>query len=42
MTQRDEVGKEVGEGGGRGIQDGENMYTHGGSMSMYGRATIIL
>ena len=30
------------EGGGRGIQDGEHMYTHGRSMSMYGRATIIL
>ena len=26
-----------GEGGGRGAQDGEHMYTHGGFMSMYGK-----
>ena len=26
-----------GEGGGRGVQDGENMYTHGWFMSMYGK-----
>ena len=26
-----------GEGGGRGVQDGEHMYTHGWFMSMYGR-----
>ena len=26
-----------GEGGGRGIQDGGQMYTHGGFMSMYGK-----
>ena len=25
-----------GEGGGRGVQDGEHMYTHGGFMSVYG------
>ena len=25
-----------GEGGGRGVQDGEHMYTRGGFMSMYG------
>ena len=25
------------EGGGRGFQDGEHMYTHGGFMSMYGK-----
>ena len=30
------------EGGGRGIQDGEHMYTHGGFMSMYGKTNIIL
>ena len=28
--------------GGRGVQDGEHMYTHGGSMSMYGKTTTIL
>ena len=26
-----------GEEGGRGVQDGEHMYTHGGFMSMYGK-----
>ena len=25
------------EGGGRGVQDGEHMYIHGGFMSMYGK-----
>ena len=25
------------EGGGRGVQDGEHMYTRGGFMSMYGK-----
>ena len=31
-----------GEGSGRGVQDGEHMYTHGGFMSMYGKTNIIL
>ena len=31
-----------GEGGGRGVQDGEHMYTSGGFMSMYGNTNIIL
>ena len=31
-----------GEGGGRGVQDWEHMYIHGGFMSMYGKTTIIL
>ena len=31
-----------GEGGGRRVQDGEHMYTHGGFMSMYGKTNIIL
>ena len=26
-----------GEGGGRGVQDGDHMYTHGGFMSTYGK-----
>ena len=30
------------EGGGRGIQDGEHMYTHGGFMSMYGKTNTVL
>ena len=31
-----------GEGGGRGVQDGEHTYTHGGFMSMYGKTNTIL
>ena len=31
-----------GEGGERGIQDGEHMYTHGGFLSMYGKTNTIL
>ena len=31
-----------GEGGGRGVQDGEHLYTCGGFMSMYGKTTTIL
>ena len=30
------------EGGGRGLQDGEHMYTHGGFKSMYGKINTIL
>ena len=31
-----------GEGGGRGVQDGEHMYTCGGFMSMYGKTNTVL
>ena len=31
-----------GEGVGRGVQDGEHMYTYGGFMSMYGKTNRIL
>ena len=31
-----------GEGGGRGAQDWEHMYTHGGCMLMYGKTNAIL
>ena len=31
-----------GERGGRGVQDGEHVYTRGGFMSMYGKTTTIL
>ena len=31
-----------GQGGGRGVQDGEHMYTCGRFMSMYGKTTTIL
>ena len=31
-----------GEGGGRGIQDGEHMYTRGGFTLMYGKTNTVL
>ena len=31
-----------GEGGGRGVQDGERVYTRGGFMLMYGKTNTIL
>ena len=31
-----------GVGGGRGVQDGEHVYTHGGCMLMYGKTNTIL
>ena len=31
-----------GEVGGRGVQDGEHVYTHGGFMLMYGKTNTIL
>ena len=30
------------EGGGRGVQDGEHVYTRGGFMLMYGKVNTIL
>ena len=30
-----------GEGGGRGVQDGEHVYTRGGFMLMYGKTNTI-
>ena len=36
---RDGMGRE---GGGRGVQEGEHMYTRGGFMSMYGKTNTIL
>ena len=30
------------EGGGRGVQVWERMYTHGGFMSMYGKSNTVL
>ena len=38
MTQRDEMGREVGSG----VQDGEHMYIRGGFMSTYGKTNTIL
>jgi len=31
-----------GEGGGRGVRDGEHMYTHGRFMLMYGKSNTLL
>ena len=31
-----------GQGGGRGVQNGEHMYTHGRFMSMYGKTNTVL
>ena len=31
-----------GEGGARGVQDGERMYSHGRFMSMYGKINTVL
>ena len=31
-----------GKGGGRGVHDGEHVYTHGGLMLMYGKSNTIL
>ena len=36
LVHWDEPEGRDGEGGGRGVQDGEHMYTRGRSMSMYG------
>ena len=30
------------EGGGRGVQEGDHVYTHGGVMPMYGKTNTIL
>ena len=36
LVQWDDPAGWYGEEGGRGVQDGEHMYTHGGFKSMYG------
>ena len=38
----DEPERWYGEGDGRGVQDGEHVYTHGGFMLMYGKTNTIL
>ena len=42
LVHRDDPEGWDGEGDRRGVQDGQHMYTHGGSMSMYGKTTTIL
>ena len=42
LVQWDDPEGWYGKGGGRGVQDGEHMYTCGKFMSMYGKTTTIL
>ena len=42
LVHRDDPEGWYGEGGVRGVQDKEHMYTHGGLMSMYGKTNKIL
>ena len=42
LVQWDEPEGWYGEGGGRGVQDGEHVYTCGGFMLMYGKTNTIL
>ena len=42
LVRWDDPERWYGEGGGRGVQDGEHVYTHGGCMLMYGKTNTIL
>ena len=42
LVQRDDPEGWYREGGGKGVQDGEHGYTHGGFMLMYGKTNTIL
>ena len=42
LVQWDDPEGWYGEGGGRGVQDGEHVYTCGGCMLMYGKTNTIL
>ena len=42
LVHWDDPGGWDGEVGGRGVQDGEHVYTRGGFMSTYGKTTTIL
>ena len=42
LVHRDDPEGWYGEGRGRGVQDGEHMYTRGGCMLMYGKTNTIL
>ena len=42
LVHRDDPERLYGVGGGRGVQDWELMYTHGGFMSMYGKTNTVL
>ena len=42
LVHWDDLGGWDEEGGGRGVQNGKHMYTHGRFMSMYGKINTIL
>ena len=42
LVHWDDPERWYGEGGGRGVQDWELMYTHGRSMLMYGKTNTVL
>ena len=42
LVQWDDPERWYGEGGGRGVQDWEHMYTRGGFIVMYGKASTVL
>ena len=42
LVHWDDPERWYGEGGGRGVQDGEHVYTCGGFMLMYGKTNTIL
>ena len=42
LVHRDDPERWYGEGGGRGVQDWELMYTRGGFMLMYGKTNTVL
>ena len=42
LVHRDDPEGWYEEGGGRGVQDGDHVYTHGRFMLMYGKANAIL
>ena len=42
LVHWDDPERWYGEGGGRGVQNWELMYTHGGFMSMYGKTNTVL
>ena len=42
LVHWDDLEGQYGEGGGRGVQDAEHVYTRGGCMLMYGKTNTIL
>ena len=42
LVHGDDPERQYGEGGGRGVQDWEHIYTHGGFTLMYGKTNTVL